>query len=273
MPEPDPKVQATNGDPAAPQSLRVTIGDEEKTFTAEDITNLIAQQAGATQASQEAAAAIKAAQQFEVPVDQFVSEAKNSFAVIQKLLDDGVIDTNGDPITRSPAAPTPRPAGPQALPLNPQQMSEVKNIGLVMDAIKSIDSKVNKLEESSNHLFRLRLETDLRDKHPEMSTRQISEVIGRAANDPQRRSVWEHGKIMVEELKGQAASTRAHYAKEFGVNLDEFDQNKLNEQDAGGGAGALIKGKKLSFTKKGDGYVHPTQAAASFFGRQGVGKS
>lgn len=274
---PDPKPPEGNSDPgSAPQTLTLEIDGEAKTFSAEDVTNLVAQQASATQASQQASAAIKVAEQFGVPVEDLMTEAKNSFAVVQRLLDEGVIDTNGKVLVQAPAAPV-APAAPASpapaaqLPMSPSQTGELKTLDVVMTAINDIKGKMTKLEDNDNHLFRLRLETDLSAKHPELSPRHVSEVIARATHDPQRRPVWEHAKAMVEEIGQYESSNREKYAKEFGVDLGKFDANRLEEKSPDGGAGALLGKRKLSFTKTGDGYVHPSKAAAEFFGKQGVG--
>lgn len=278
---PDPKPPEGNSD-QPPTSLTVKIGEEDKTFTVEDIVNLQAQQASATQASQAAAAAIQAAERYGVDTPTYVAEAESSFAIVQDLLQAGIIDDKGKPVTQTPG-PGPAPATPPGSPgspeppagspptITPEQLGGLKSMNTVLEALKGINEKVQRLEDNDNHLYRMRLQGDLAAKHPEFTERHISEVIAKASNDPQRRPVWQHAEAMAESIKEQSGEARKAYAKEFGINLDEFDKNKLREQEPGGGAGALFKGKKFSF-KKGEGNVSPTEAAAEFFGAQGIGK-
>jgi len=119
-------------------------------------------------------------------------------------------------------------------------------------------------------MYRLDLERQVKTKHPDFNDDDVSRVFGTAMSD-QRKSLWEHAETYSGEKVTKDATVREHHAKEFGVNLKEFDKrNKLKEQLPTGGPGIFTEGKDLSFSKrKGRGdpakVTTPMEAMKVFF--------
>ena len=78
---------------------------EGKKYTADDIKNIRAQQASATQKTQEVAAIKKMVESLGMSVDQFVPEAQRVFESTANLVRDGIITEDLQPVRRNVPKP------------------------------------------------------------------------------------------------------------------------------------------------------------------------
>lgn len=258
----DPKVgQGGNGSPEITVELD---GGEKKTMRAEDVKNLLAQQASATQKAQQAAALIDAAKKYSLEPEDYVGHAEGAFAAMTRLMELGLVDDKGNPIERKEE---PKPANSPALPsqsVSPKVGEDTQR--LINEALGKLDQRLKGLEEDQTRIMRMNLSKEIRSKHQNLSEDDVSRILGTAMNDP-RKSVWQHAEeAALAKVAGENEAEKK-FAEKYGINLEEWNANKIKEQNSEGGAAAIVGGRKISF-KKGEGKVTPKQAMAEFLAKQ-----
>jgi hypothetical protein len=245
-----------------PASITVDIDGKQVTKSAEDVQNLIAQQASATQKSQSVAAVLQTAEKYGLSPEDLVQQADGAFAVMSDLIDKGIIDNKGAIIEKKvdPASPV-IPAKDPVIPKD--QTGLGSRLDLIEKSLAMLPGRLDTIERDQTHMIRMDLQRSIQAKHSNLSDDDVSKLFSTAMND-KSKTIWQHAEGLSETKSAGVADLRKQHATEFGVNLDEFDANKLNEKDAEGGAGAVFKGKKFSF-KKGEHSVSPRQATQEFF--------
>jgi len=256
---------AGKGSPTG-QELVVKVGEEEKVVTAEEVAKLLGAQATATQKAQQAAAVLKAAEKYGLDPETYVAQAEGSFARFAELIDEGILDTDGQLIKKggekggSPAGPTPS-VPPKGTP------SELKFQETAMKALETINKRLSMVEEDQTSLIRLDIERELKRRHPDLDEDDVSRLFGQVNADRERgkqTTIWDRAKELSERKTGLVQQLREKHAKEFGIDLDKWEQrNKQKEQSAEGGVAAFLKGKKISF-RKGKDTVTPREAIAAW---------
>ena len=251
-----------------------------KEFSVEDVQNLVKQGASATQTMQEVAGIKAAAEKYGVDVETYLGQAEGAFGVMNQLITDKVIDEKGDRITKEPVK---KPAeGDLKGDTDLEKLfnlSGVDSKGLQgadkvaaivakvlepsMEGIKKLGERVAAVDKTQGDMIRLNLEEKVTSKFPNLKPEDVSLVFGSAMQD-RSKSLWEHAETASKAKASSVSTLRGEHAKEFGIDLEKFDENKLREQEAGGGAGVLFKGKKFSFDKKGDDVVNPAKAANEY---------
>jgi len=270
----DPKTTPPEQKPTALQ-----VG--EKTYTAEDVTNLVNQQASATQKTQDAAAILKAAEKFGMDPETFVEQSEGAFGVITDLIKAGVVDEQGKPIEQktptAPVAPGNQDFGnygidpvtglpTKALPVAPPtEEALLKSVAKVIeDRIGPIAKALQSIDNTQTDMIRTQLDGEIRKEHPVLDREDISKVFAASLNDP-KKSVWDHAKELSVKKAADIEAIRKAHAEEFGVDLSVFDANKLLESSPDGGVSAFAKGKKFSFSKKNKDAINPGKATDEFF--------
>lgn len=265
---------------------KVIIGDKE--YTADDVQNLLDQQESATKKTQKVAAILSAAQKYGVDVETYLSQAEGAFDVLGRLIKAKVIDEKGNVVEKKeePSASgkeNPQPADDDLMKLfNIEPSGDSKSLtgadkiaAIALKAleptvgeIKKIAERVGAIDKTQSEMIRLQLQERILEKFPKLTANDVSQVFASAMND-KSKDLWQHAdeknKVKLAELDG----IRKEHAKEFGVDLEKFDENKLKEQNADGGAGALFKGKTFSFNaSEGDeNVVDPSKAASEYIER------
>ena len=225
---------------------------EGKSYSAEDVQNLVKMQASATQTMQEVAEIKAAAEKYGVDVETYLGQAEGAFGVMSQLIADKVINL---------------PAGEGKAPAGIDKIAAIvaKALGPQLESIEELGKRVAAVDKTQGDMIRLNLEEKVTTKFPNLKPNDISQVFGAAMQD-RTKSLWEHAEAASKAKASSVSSLREEHAKEFGIDLSKFDENKLKEQKAGGGAGVLFEGKKFSFNpKKGDkDSVTPAKAAAEY---------
>ena len=259
----DPK----DGDPKTTEGvITVEVDGEKKEFNAEGVKNLVAQQAGVTQKAQKIAAITDAAAKYGLEPEDYVENSEGAFGALNKLMDAGIIDEKGNLIEKGEkVVPDPTKVVPdptKAIPVD--QVQEI-----VAKATKGLKDQIGKLEKDQTGLMKMNLHRTVKDKHDSLSDSDVSSLFDIAVKD-QKKDIWQHAEDMVEAKKVDATAMRKTYAKEFKIDLEKWDENKLHEQDADGGAAMVLGGKTVSFKRPGkDGKtVTPRQATLAFFKQQ-----
>lgn len=262
------------------------IEHEGKVYTVEDVKNLLAGQKSATEKSQSVAGIVAAAQRYGVDVETYLSQAEGAFGVMNQLIEKGVIDRKGgvlqkkeeekrasagqgDDLSRLFNEQNQQGQGGGGSAMDEGKIAEIvaKALGPLTEGMKTLGARVESVDKTQGDLIRLDLQKRIRKEHENLSEDDVSRVFGFAMKDD-TKSLWDHAKEFSAKKTEETTKLRGEHAKEFGVNLETFDQNKLNQQSADGGAGAMFKEKKFSFDKKDDKTLSPLEAAKSFVDSQ-----
>jgi len=251
-------------------TIEIEIDGTKQTLTSEDVVNLKAQQASATQKSQQVASILQAAEKFGMTPEQLLTQAEGAFSVMTDLIDRKLINEKGEILSPAADPPPARPDVP-VVPLDTSTTaSELKRIMTTLKGLEAIPDRLKQIENDQSFILRTGLSDKIKARHPELSDEDISRAFAAAMSDPAKKPVWDHAADLSTQKKTLQAQIRADHAKEFGINITEFDENKLMEQ-SGEGASAHFKGKKFSFRKgkrAGENSVSPMEAATEYLNRQ-----
>lgn len=265
MPKED-KVAGSEGTPGvtAAEIVIELEGGEKKVLKSEDVKNLLAQQASVTQKAQKIAAIEDAAKKYGLEPEDYVGHAEGAFASVTKLMELGLIDEKGEPIERKEVT---KPANVLVTPVSKTKDSSDDP---VVKALEQINQRIKGIEEDQTRMMRISLGKDIRAKFDNLSDEDVSKVLGTAMNDP-KKSVWQHAEDASNAKKVGEGELEKAFAKKYGINLEEWNANKIREQTADGGASALVAGKKISFrkpSKGGENVVTPKEAMKEFLRKQ-----
>jgi len=250
-----------------------------KSYSTEDVQNLVKQGAAATQKTQEVAGILAAAEKYGVDVETYLGQAEGAFGVMSQLIADKVIDEQGNTIKKQ-VKPKPTDdkqdeevdldklfnltAGDTKGLQGADKVAAIvaKALSPQLEAMEKLGERVAAVDKTQGDMIRLNLEEKVMSKFPNLKPNDVSQVFGSAMQD-RSKSLWDHAETASKAKASDISALREEHAKEFGVDLTKFDENKIKEQEAGGGAGVLFKGKKFSFNpKRGDKEsVTPLQAA------------
>jgi hypothetical protein len=256
---------------------------EGKVFKAEDVQNLINLQKSATEKLQSVSGITLAAQKYGVDVDTYLSQAEGAFSVMNGLIEQGVIDRKGNVQQKKDDGGGGKDVndlenlfnksgdgeGEKTPLVGEEKIASIvaKALGPLMDGMKKMDTRLSGVDQTQSDLIRLRLQDQMREKHKNLSEDDVSRIFGQASQDS-KRSLWDFASEFSQKKTEDTAKLRGEHAKEFGINLENFDENKLKQQSAEGGAGAFIEGKKFSFDKRGEDVMTPLKAATAFIESQ-----
>jgi len=243
------------------QKIVIGEGENEQTLTAEQVAELVQGQAVATQKSQEASALLQAAEKYGMDSKTYVEQAEGSFARFAELIQDGVLDEQGQLIKKAEPA-IPKPGVFSSVEPRP---SETKALEVVTRALESLQDRIGLVENDQTSMIRMDIEKELKDQYPSFDNDDVSRLFGQAKMDKDRGkqvSIWERAKELSERKQGSVGELRKAHAKEFGIDLKKWDErNALKEQGAKGGVAPFLTGKKVVFNPKGKDEISPAQAA------------
>lgn len=275
------------------QAVELQIGD--KTFKAEDVENLVNNSALATQKLQEVADVTAALSRYGIDAKTFVGQAEGAFSVMTELMDKGIVDAKGnllidpktgkssaddddDPLAALLGGKDDRGKLPDSLETlfgaksgasdNKAVAAIASALGSIREVSEKLDNlgqRVDNIDQTQYSFLRTNIQEKLQDKYKNLDADDISRVIARASRD-KSKSVFDHAKAESENKSIRLQEIRKQHAKEFGIDLDKFDENKLNEQGSEGGAAVILGNKKPSF-KRGKDSVSPREATEAMFSK------
>lgn len=261
--ENDTNSDASNNDAGSNGGhITVDVDGELKTFSSDDIQNLVSQQASATQKTQQVSAVMKACDKFDMNPDTFVGQAEGAFGVIANLIDAGVVDEQGNIIKKESKQGDVSFNKTQSQNKG-QESSEDKILSVISKVLEPLTKKFETLEKDQMHLTRLRVNDSIQGKFKNLDEKDISELFAIAGAD-KTRTLMQHAEVFSKKKDDSFLDQKRAIAKELGVDYDKFTANTLREQGAEGGAAGLFKDKKISF-KGGKDSLSPKAAMAEFF--------
>ena len=101
-----------------------------------------------------------------------------------------------------------------------------KAIGPQLDEIKKIGDRVAAVDKTQGDMIRLQLQEKISGKYPNLKANDISQVFASAMND-KSKDLWGHAEALNAVKTAELAELRKSIGKEFGVDVEKFDANKL----------------------------------------------
>lgn len=253
-----------------PASITVKVGEEDKVLSVQDVSNLLSGQASATEKTQKATTVLDACTRYNVDPDTYVQHAQSAFEIVQHLQGIGILDENGEIVGQKQEGDNKLDTDGNSVVKKDVKLTDNANSAeaVVAKALEPMVKQMTYLAKNQDNMMRISLENDIKKKYPDFEDDDLARVFAKAAVD-ETKNVFQHAKDRAEEVKGKNGAVREALAKEFGVNLAEFDANKLIQQDATGGAAGIVEGKKIVFGKKKFGKtqdgITPKQAMIKYF--------
>jgi len=235
----------------------------KKAYTPEDVKSLIGKVQQAEKTSSVAAKAIQAAEKYGLDPDGYIGNAEGAFALLTKLQEEGFLNENWEPVKKEVKDEKKTVQNFQT-PDPKSVIGEEKIAAIVAKAITPFQERISELEGDLSGMLRLDIERQMKAKHENLDDLDVSQVLALAMKD-RSKTVWQHAEVKAKAKEMSLGDLRRRHAEEFGINLEEFDRNKLNQQD-GKGTSGFLKGKKLTFNKgKDPKAVTPREATKAYF--------
>lgn len=237
------------------KEITIQIDGEEKILKTEDVQNLFGEHSDLKGKIEKVSNFGKTLEKYGTDQDTYLSNAEAAFGVISELTEKGLIDGQGNVIEKKTNDDsslkkdddlnfdfnfTDKGSGDKVAQLV-AKVVETKLGGLV--------KQVEDLSSGQAGLYRAQLKSAIQAKHSSFSDNDVSKLFGIASTNP-TKDLWTHAEEMAKGKEKDSEDERSKYAKEFGVDLKEFDANKLNEQDGSGGSISVPEGKKLIFSPR-----------------------
>jgi len=207
------------------------------------------------------------ANRYGVDPKAYAEQSEGAFRVIENLMSQGVIDANGEVVRKAPATPS-APSAPTPTTVPAGAPSEQKFQDLMHKALNpmvlEMEKKMTLLQQHNEQLTQAFLADKIKTQYQDLDTADIAKAMTLTRDPNNTRTVQEIAKEISDEKKVSQGKSRKQYAEEFGIDLEEFDQNKLNESGDGGGIAAVVGDNKLSFKKGEKGGITPKDALMKF---------
>jgi len=261
--------------------IKLMIGEEEKEFSKADLTDGIREKTDLLEKiadMQESFEGVsQAATRYGTDAKTYLESAESAFGVLNTLVEAGLIDETGAIVKASSGDNSTKKQKSETTVI---PNTDTKDKGDLLTAVeeliaKKLDPFTNKLqqiESSQSTLFKAGLSARIKAKHPEFSDADVETVMNNAFND-RTKDLWSHAEGVQNGNKALHQEQEEKFALKFGINLKEVkEREKLKEQQATGGIGAIFKGKQFSFRKKtrsDNNFVRPSDAVKTFNSSQG----
>lgn len=230
-----------------PTSIEVVIGEETKTLSVQEITDLVGREASATKKSQLASPLLETCKRYNVDPSVYAQHSQAAFQIVQQLQDAGVIDDNGE-IIQQGAVVVDKGEKKTIVEDGKGAVKTDASDEKLANALDPLMKQIKVLARNQDNMMRVSLEGDVKKLYPEFTDDDLARVFAKTGVDTSK-NLFEHAKDRADFLGIKETESRKKYAKEFGINLENFDENKLNQQDGTGGAIGFVKGKKLVLKK------------------------
>lgn len=245
----------------------------EKVYGPQDVEGILTQHATLQESLKELSVVKDTISKYGIDPQTFVTNAEGAFSLMSKLIDEGVIDNQGNLVGKKEGIKESAGQGdPEALlslPQGDQNKQGAESVALaainaLSQKLDAISKTVESVDKTQSSIIRVNLEEKIRSKYPVLSPDDTSRVIATALRD-RSKDVFTHAQIFAQAKSTEEAKLREKHAKEFGVDLKTFDENRIMDPGNDGGVSALLKGRKISFRKiKGEETITPSQAIKDF---------
>lgn len=263
-----------SGGGSAPTGIVLDIDGEEKTFTPEQVLDMHKNLASATQNSQKAAPLLKLAEQVGLDPDDLSQQIPGAFSLIQDLVDQGIIDQEGN-VIKQKAAPANADDDSDDND-NSNSSSEQISASKIAELIEAkLEEKLNPFQKAIQDLGNVntglqraeisrRLKAEYQDA--DLSDEDVTTIMSMSRASRGKANLRQAAEQFIGKRQEQLTKMEQQIVEKYkkaGVDLSQFDLNSLKEQDADSVAARITQDKRLSF-RKGDKTISPAQAAKDY---------
>jgi len=227
---------------------------------------------------------------FNLDPETLVANADGAFSLVNQLIEDGVIDTSGKVLVRKGEPEKKVPKGDEGKDDDStlgdilKGLSDTKGLkgedkiaAIVAKAIAAdptLRTAMKGIEEVTmvqTNMLRSQWENKFIGAYPNLTTDDVRRVFSEAAQRP-KEGLMEIAKGVSEAKSKVEGELRKKIAAEFGVNLEEFDANKLKEKGSAGGAAVMFQGKGFTLSKRRENKdrIDPEKATREYLRKQGI---
>ena len=269
-------------------SFEIVKGD--KTLNLTDVESII-ENADKTAAKAEKVANIfKTAEAYGLEPEEFLEQSVMGLSTISKMINDGIIDANGNVVKKDPNKKETKenPDLDSLFNLNKKE-DETPKLGAgekaILEALTKINGRIDNVEKSveesesiQTNMIRNNYKREIVKEYPNLSDDDVDKIFATAMglkNMGKKVDLMEIAKEKSEEVGANKAAVEKAFAEKHGLDYEELikkaDPNSLEQQEAKGGMPVILAGKKVSFLKRGDGFVSPGKATQEFLRNRNKG--
>lgn len=265
------KGEKNEGATPAPEAIKVRVGEEEKTLTAAEVAEMLGRQSGLQNKINELSPFQKVMERYNVDPETYLRHSEGAIAIASKLIEEGFIDPQGNIVKKESAAPPPKPEpkffGSPGDSSNADRVEEA-----VKKALGPIYDKFSKLEEAQSRVVEMDLKGRLQRQFPELDELDVDNVFETAFRD-RSKNLSQHAEVYLQSKKERLGALRKQHAQEFGINLEEWEKQKIEEREKKekglDDLSFLVHDKKVSFDARDDKSVSPKKAMMEYFKKHG----
>ena len=237
------------------EEIKIQTEDGEKVLKTEDVKSLFDEHSELKKEAEGVSTFNKTLEKYGTDQETYLTNAEAAFGVMSELIEKGLIDEKGNVIEKKAGGDPSKDKGDEDplafLNFDKNETDKGDKVALLVAKVVetklgSLAKKVDDLSSGQAGLYRAQLKFAVQGKYSSFSDDDVSKLFGIASANP-AKDLWAHAEEMARGKDVTSKGEREKYAKEFGVNLEEFNQNKLNEQSADGGSIPALEGKKLVF--------------------------
>jgi len=240
--------------------ITIKTPEGDKVLKTDEVQNLFNQNTDLTKNVAGMTNISKAIDRYGTDPDTYLSNAEAAFGVISDLTSRGLIDDQGNVLDKKKEGDgsggiTPKPNVDLSSVFgegdggdkNDRTLQIVSKV--VETHLGGLKKQIDELTSGQAGLYRSQLQTKVQSKYPSFSNEDVSKLFGTASVNP-GKDLWAHAEEMAKGKKATESTERERFAKEFGVDLKTFDENKVREQNADGGSVTVFPEKKFVFNKR-----------------------
>ena len=218
--------QGGGSEDGSPTQIQITIGDETKVMSAEEVTLAVSKAGELDVTNEQFAGFKKVLLQYGINPEEYLRNSEASFALMNQLIEQGVIDEQGKVIEKK--IKDGLPVVPPVVP--PDEGKVTKSQQVVLDALTKVGDRMTKLEDGQSNIHRRNINQDVKAVYPNLTDDDISKTLAKAQAD---RSVnfWDQVKVTSEEktaMEGQGALTHAKDTIKLLVKVGALEEGKVD---------------------------------------------
>lgn len=241
-------------------SIQIQVGGETKTLTPQEITTVLEKAGNLERTVEQLSGFQKVLTQYGIGPDEYLRNSEAAFAIANSLIEQGIIDQQGNIIQKKTGSEPPS-KGDSFKFIPSGDAGGNKQLEVIASTLAKLTQQVTSLEEGQSNIYRRNIKRDVQAVHSNLEDEDISKLLAISQRD-RSKGFWAHA----EELSRQKEESNKRMEKthvkatiealaKAGLipqgkidldKLDEFDLNKLKEQDPSGGA-PVWEGKKFIF--------------------------
>lgn len=208
-----------------PTQIQITVGDETKMLSAEEVALAVSKASELDVTNAQFAGFKKVLTQYGINPEEYLRNSEASFALMNQLIEQGVIDDQGKVIEKKI-----KDGLPVVPPVVPDEGKVTKSQQVVLDVLTKVGDRITKLEDGQSNIHRRNISRDVKAVYSNLTDDDVSKALAKAQGD---RSIdfWDHVKVVSEEKtakEGQVALAHAKNTIELLVKVGALDKGKVD---------------------------------------------